>query len=182
MKREIDLFAKVKVKRPGIAGIIIAAVVALALGFLAFITIDMYGTAEANGRLISTYEEYTTRQDVKDSYASLKEKENRTKAFRAFLALAETASEADKQAAGFDGEDYNTIVSVVPDGVTIRNFIYENRQVTVECTATDGKLAAEYAAALDESGKFQETDYDGFYSTAEGAYEFSVVLKIKEKA
>ena len=50
------------------------------------------------------------------------------------------------------------------------------------CTATDGKLAAEYAAALDESGKFQETDYDGFYSTAEGAYEFSVVLKIKEKA
>ena len=119
---------------------------------------------------------------MKDSYASLKEKENRTKAFRAFLALAETASEADKQAAGFDGEDYNTIVSVVPDGVTIRNFIYENRQVTVECTATDGKLAAEYAAALDESGKFQETEYDGFYSTAEGAYEFSVVLKIKEKA
>lgn len=179
MDRKIDFFKKVGGRKVPFLQIATIAVCIAILGGLAFYGASLYGKTWSQEKDIASYNAYSTKQDIVESYTELREKQDKTAEMRGFTTLSDAAGKLRESGAAFDGNMYNYIVGYLPDGVTIADIVYANGTVTVNCTCADPSGASEYVRELDKSGAFEKVEYDGFKESGTG-FAFSVICRGKQ--
>lgn len=95
---------------------------------------------------------------------------------RALLQIADLQSKIDAEM-GFSTDIFATVESVRPPNVTLLSFSYQAGVLNIVCNTENDNPPADYAKALEGTGRFSDIDYRGF-SQGDGKVSFAITCTL----